>query len=472
MKILFKFSFAVHLLFGPQAVLSQAAPPVPEIQPGKVITRVAVSRIPEQSYALYLPEGYTEKKAWPVIYAFDPAARGALPVEMLKQAAEKYGYIVAGSNNSRNGPGNLAFDAMQAMWGDTHQRFSIDNQRVYFTGFSGGARVATMIAKACGCAAGVIGHGAGFMAEFPPDKDIRYSYFAAIGVRDYNFYELDQLGQILDKLGVVNRIRRYDGTHQWATPEVWMEAVEWMEVRSMQGKRRPVDAVFLADYSRRRAAWATAAEQAGDVLAALDEYRRLADDLQGLTDVTAFVARARELQDSPAVEKARRKVQREIREQAERIGTLYADLDVLRDDPRARNEAAQRLRKLLRDLAAEHDRQKGSPDGIVVERSLNQASAGVVSLAEAELFRNGKSLAALCYEIASEGHPKEAWPFYRAARLAAELGEKKRAIRLLERAIANGLPDEVLARFQKDFADLAAEKDFLKLVASRKAAAS
>jgi hypothetical protein len=59
-------------------------------------------------------------------YAFDPGARGKLPVERFKEAAEKYGWILAGSNNSRNGPLQPSAEAWRALWQDTHDRFAID----------------------------------------------------------------------------------------------------------------------------------------------------------------------------------------------------------------------------------------------------------------------------------------------------------------------------------------------------------
>jgi catechol 2,3-dioxygenase-like lactoylglutathione lyase family enzyme len=51
----------------------------------------------------------------------------------------KAGVIVAGSNNSRNGPMKASADAWNAMWNDTHERFAVDDKRVYATGLSGGA---------------------------------------------------------------------------------------------------------------------------------------------------------------------------------------------------------------------------------------------------------------------------------------------------------------------------------------------
>ena len=71
---------------------------------GQVIERVVVRDNERQSYALYLPSAYSSEHAWPILYCLDPGARGRVPVERFAQAAERAGFLVAGSNNSRNGP--------------------------------------------------------------------------------------------------------------------------------------------------------------------------------------------------------------------------------------------------------------------------------------------------------------------------------------------------------------------------------
>ncbi len=70
---------------------------------GEVIEKVTCKADPQQSYSLFLPSRYDREKKWPILYAFDPGARGKLPVNLFKEAAEKFGFTVAGSNNSRNG---------------------------------------------------------------------------------------------------------------------------------------------------------------------------------------------------------------------------------------------------------------------------------------------------------------------------------------------------------------------------------
>src|SRR5690349_8767564 len=143
-----RLSVMVMLLAHSTALAIKQSDPIPR---GQIVDRIEAFSDASESYALYLPSNYTPDRKWPILYAFDPGARGRVPVERFKEAAEKYGWIVVGSNNSRNGPWDVAVNAWNAMQKDTHQRLAIDDKRLYATGFSGGARVAIRVAIGCKC---------------------------------------------------------------------------------------------------------------------------------------------------------------------------------------------------------------------------------------------------------------------------------------------------------------------------------
>jgi predicted esterase len=227
----------------PNSAVPSAAAQV--LQPGLVLPKVSCSAQSGQSYALYLPAHYTREKRWPVVYAFDPAARGSMPVELMKEAAERYGYIVAGSNNSRNGAWKPEADAAQAMFQDTHARLSIDNNRVYFAGFSGGARLASSLAQRCNCAAGLLLNGAGFSLSAPPAADAKFSVFSAVGTFDFNYGEVLELDATLGALRYPHSLRRFDGPHQWAPASVMDEALAWFRLMSMKEGREERDVDFI-----------------------------------------------------------------------------------------------------------------------------------------------------------------------------------------------------------------------------------
>lgn len=169
--------------------------------PDRIIETLICTADPSQNYALYLPPDYSPDIKWPVLFSFDPGARGGIPVERFRDAARQLGYIVAGSNNSRNGPYDVSIQAMNAMWEDTHRRFSIDDRRIYLAGFSGGARVVSLIAKLKpGAFAGIILCGAGLAQDVTAEDLKSTPALGMIGNRDPNFLEMMDLKKRFESL--------------------------------------------------------------------------------------------------------------------------------------------------------------------------------------------------------------------------------------------------------------------------------
>ena len=78
---------------------------------GEVIEEVVCRLDADQSYALYLPSDYDAERTWPILYALDASTRGphrgTRPVTLYRDVAERFGYIVASSNNSAANAGIL-----------------------------------------------------------------------------------------------------------------------------------------------------------------------------------------------------------------------------------------------------------------------------------------------------------------------------------------------------------------------------
>lgn len=218
-KLPVRYAAIVGLLIGWIPCAHSPARVEGQLPTGVVIPKVVCAADATQSYALYLPSGYSAHKKWPIVYAFDPGAQGQNPVEQMKALAEGHGYILAGSNNSRNGPWKPQGEAAQAMLDDTSSRLSIDTRRVYFTGFSGGARVAGRVAVLCqGCAAAVIAHGAGLNLDEGPNH-VSFPLFLTIGDTDFNNEEVARLTQQLEESGKPNRLRSFPGPTSGPPPK-------------------------------------------------------------------------------------------------------------------------------------------------------------------------------------------------------------------------------------------------------------
>ena len=206
------------------------------IPKGIVVDSVLCKANPEFSYAVFLPTQYNENKLWPIIYVFDPSANGKIEANLYHETAEKYGYIVVCSNNSKNGPWEDCEIAVKYTMEDAEVRFSIDRNRVYTSGFSGGARLASFIALSTQKIAGVIG----FCAGFPPKEKYYtsqikgFDYIGLIGKRDWNYFELLELEKTLQKNKLNARLITSELNHELPSKESILEAIEWMEFNAMK----------------------------------------------------------------------------------------------------------------------------------------------------------------------------------------------------------------------------------------------
>ncbi len=198
---------------------------------GKVTEIVKCENNSEETYAVYVPTSYTIEKRWPVIIAFEPTARGSIPVKLFKNSAERYGYIVVCSNNSQNGPWKDVIRSMKSVWIDIQKRFSVDKARIYTTGFSGGSRAASLFESIIGVApAGIIACGAGLQEKLHPSRIKRSFYYGIIGLEDFNYKEFRKLVPELEKAGVRYCIDYVSGIHKWPEESAIARAVEWMEI--------------------------------------------------------------------------------------------------------------------------------------------------------------------------------------------------------------------------------------------------
>ena len=299
-------------------------PSAEDLQPGRIIERVVCKNNPDQTYALYLPSNYSPARRWPLIAAFDPGARGNVPVEHFKEAAERYGFIVCGSNNSRNGPMPPTGEAAKAMLSDVAARLAVDDKRVYLTGFSGGARAATALAAwLSGQVAGVIGCGAGLAEGLAGSSSLPFVYYGTVGNEDFNYPEMKQLDRTLESAGVTHHVEVFDGGHSWAPAEVCVRAVEWMELQAMKSGRRARDQAFIDQLFKRAHDTADAQEAAGQVYEAYIGHVGCVADFKGLKDVSEFEKKAALLKDSKAVKQAINKEREQENEQRRRVSELF-----------------------------------------------------------------------------------------------------------------------------------------------------
>jgi len=267
---------------------------------GKVISKVVCKKDITQSYALYLPSSYSEDKKWPVVYAFDSHGKGLLPVELFKDEAERYGYIIVGSNNSKNGtPLNVTSEIYDTLYNDTHRRLSIDDNRIYTAGFSGGSRVASTLAITKGGIISVIGCGAGIGTQEQPRQ--KFGYFGIAGNEDMNLNEMIVLDSSLEKSGYRHYLEVFNGKHEWPPKSVVSDAFLWLELNAYREKQITINDTLAKNIFN---LWNNEYKSLSEKKRAYEAYllcKKIINYFDGITDVSSLKKDLSKLKASPAV---------------------------------------------------------------------------------------------------------------------------------------------------------------------------
>ncbi|HVT59679.1 MAG TPA: hypothetical protein VHR45_14915 [Thermoanaerobaculia bacterium] len=444
--------------------------------PGHLLERLSCAADPSQSYALYIPSTYRSDRDWPIVYALDAGGRAMVPAELLRPAAERYGYVVASSYNSASdGPLAPNLAAMKAMWNDTHGRLRIDDRRVYGAGFSGTVRSLCVLAKmAPGTFAGILGAGAGFPAEQPPAKDVSFAFFGTAGNRDFNYDEMVLLDEKLTDLALPHRVEFFDGTHQWPPEALASRALAWMELQAIRSHRRSPQAAFVDALWRQENERAAAAAAAGQLFDAWRSYAALAADFAGLRgagDLEAVARQATGLLAQPALaqeiqaRRARVKRDEEYVARAQRIvGGALAAADADGSDP------ASQLPKALAELSIADLKSKASGAPDLEERLSAQRKLSSVKVQTGfylpGMFAGRKQYdrALFCLSIAAEIAPDDPYLWYQMASAQARRGNAKQALKLLARAVDSGWRDRAQLESDPAFESLRRDELYRKLV--------
>jgi len=399
-----------------------------------------------------------------MIYFLDPGGRGRRPVELYKDIAEKHGFVIAGSNNSRNFSADES-RSVNAIWNDTHLRLNLNEHRTYTGGFSGGARVAGSMALGCPTCriAGVIAQGAGYPNSREATND-RLLYFFAVGNQDFNWPEVVTVRRARERDGLPYRVRVFAGKHQWAPAAVIEDAVEWLTVRAMQAGDLPQDPTFIDRRFREEQAEANDAEKKADVMAQFDAYRSLVSDFAGFKDVTEYEKKLTLLQKSAALKAALNSEQEQIVDQSRLEGEispkLQAYIDGTADDPFALGDA---ILQAMRRLQDESEHSKNDVRRVVAKRALDGLWIEGIETGEQELESRHFEKAEGCFQLMSRVRD-DPWPAFLLAETHAAAGNRKQAIKDLREAVRRGLTDADGIESDSRLQVLKSDPDFQRLI--------
>jgi predicted esterase len=272
-----------------------------------LMERVGAPGDSSHSSAVLLPTEYSASRRWPVLFVLDPRGRAMPSLERFADAADRLGYVVVSSYDSRSDSTNdVNVQAINAMIATALRRFAVDTTRMYLAGFSGTARqIWDFAAELPVNIAGVIGFGAGlpnmnqnFAAAFEARED--FAFFGGAGEEDFNFIEAKVFAEKV-KGTVASRFAEYGGGHAWPPATICGAALEWMHSRAMLGGRIAMDSAFVLGRIRVEMDSARALEGRALLAKAAAAYHRIADDYPGWPGAADAKARSVALTTNPVV---------------------------------------------------------------------------------------------------------------------------------------------------------------------------
>ncbi|MFN0276540.1 MAG: TPR end-of-group domain-containing protein [Chitinophagales bacterium] len=437
---------------------------------GKVLDSILCDSDKTNAYCLFLPSEYVPGNRIPVVFIHDPAARANLAVHVFKNAAERYQYILACSYATQNGTDlNSLLSASRIMQEDVMKKYSVDTNRIYLCGFSGGSRLSTAIALHQGNIAGVISVGAGLPGPFQADAFNKNIIYAVVtGTYDMNYIEQLNLRTTLELNGISARFFEFDGGHEWCDSTTTLNIFEWIEYRAMLDGLIVRDTSYCNDFMRSglletqefiRKADPLRAQVAGtDLLEdGADSLQYYLDELTSLSDYLSLDETEKKLTQI-------RKILSEEETEKENYitfiqmrlpGAIVYDSTKLKKDPWWKQTSAK-LKK-----------QKNSASPYEAE-----SAARLFDF----LYRNTWELGDIYYAAAQYSSAKEMYylltlleeesifAFYKLAKAEAALGNSNAAIHALQSSVNNGFTNTDLLQREEAFVSLRAHKKFIKLL--------
>ena len=425
---------------------------------------------PTAHYTLYLPPSYDAQGAQPVLLIFDPRGRARMAAELFRDAADRYGWILVSSNDTRSDatwePNAKALAALLP----EISRFAIDPRRVYATGFSGGAIVAWVLGQQIGGLAGIIGVGGRLDSALSRDN-LPFVHWGAAGSWDFNYDEMRRIDELFERRGVDHWLEVFDGPHQWFPAELATQAVGWMELVAMRQGQAPRDGELVEEAWRRLTAGAAELEAGGAALAAAERYRQIAATFAGLREVAPAEEAAERLERGQAVKKQRRERRRwdaaDERYARQKVPLLFQAAAL--EEPASADELKRMLdlRRLGADAAGDGYRAVAARR--MLHRVYTQASFYLPRRWMAE--RNYRA-ARTVLEVALEIRDDFAHVWYNLACAAARAGDARGGLAALEEAVARGYADAAHMRRDEDLASLRDRPGFRRLLERLEAVAA
>lgn len=275
---------------------------------GEIIDSIWIDDKLEESFSFYMPKSYEPTKPTPVIFIFEPLARGKTGIDPFISVADTYGYLLICSNNTKNGPFEQNYPIVDRLFAKVFTSLKLDPKRVYTAGFSGGGRLASSIALKTNQIQGVVSCGAAYTVNsggLPTTQS--FSYATIIGEEDMNYYELTFTHKYLTKTKLSYEVFTPDINHRWPTRDQILMAFDWMQLEAYKNLLLPVDSTITKHIYNKYYHQAQLKEKDQRLLATSNEYRRILNNFRRYYQLDTIQEKLKQLEESKAFKSQKKK---------------------------------------------------------------------------------------------------------------------------------------------------------------------
>lgn len=402
-----------------------------------------------ESYVLYMPSGFNAKSTYPLVIFLDSHGKGNYPVNMYKSLADKYNIIIAGSNNIQNGTDmQKVFQYFDNLYNDLKKRAGTNISSVNIAGFSGGARMASVIALKKNIITNIIACSAGIDINSLASKPA-FNYIGITGIRDMNYSELVDVDNYLENIGANHQLLVFNGKHEWPPLDVMDDALLYIKLNGLKKQKVKDESLIKltkTNFDNRK----VAIQKTGDKLKLLNFIKQEIFFLSGLTDVSGLKKEASQLAFSNEV-KAAQSSAADIQKQENEYKQTYAE--AMRGQPLDwwQNEIT-RL-----------SQQSSLPqinEAAMFNRLLGYISLMSYSYTNYSLRNNQMKVARHFLDIYFLADPSNPDCYYFQACYYAALNDKKNALSSLQKSIKLGFSDKDKIKGEAFFAAYKNDKEF------------
>jgi tetratricopeptide (TPR) repeat protein len=462
------------LTTGLSAILLIVCPGPVRAQAGSGITeRIESHSDPSKSFATFVPSSYRTDEPAPLVLVLDPRGRALVPLARMAPAAERLGYLVLSSYDSRSDESTEPNDqAVAAMIEDAQDLFNVDTRRLYFVGLSGTARASWRFGQRfVPHTAGIIGFGAALpdptMAiALYADGSFPFAFYGGAGDGDFNYEEVRRLDENLDGFGAPHFVDEWEGPHAWPDEVVFTRALEWLDTQAIRSGLEQRSPVEVANRYARGLERARALESEARLLHALRTYRHLAADFRGLVEVYDAEAAVARLIDSAALIEARAQLREILDERREFDRRLGAWVERVRESKRVRDVERGvddlELDELMKRAQAQHPLESAA-----AQRRLEAVYVNASFYEPADYLSSREyAIAEAYYRLAAIIHPEDPRTLLGLARTRAQLGRLEQSSAALEEAVASGHVTRAMLTDDPLLEPLRTDPRFRRLVAT------